>query len=180
MPEDGAAGCAAEIVLTRRRFRKRARVDEPVVGVERPAPQRVKGRAAPLVGPGARRDGDLSARRAPRLRVVGQRLKSELLDGIDRDEVIHAAEGGERRETSAGGLARRGAGADAEVGRDAVHREVVRVGALAVHGELALLVEARPRDDRAGRETDERLKISAVGRVALDKLLVEGRRDRGG
>src|SRR5205085_4128059 len=104
-----AAEAAAEVVLADGGALKAAAVGEPVVGVERVVAEVLEGRAVQLVRPRARGDGDLRAGRAPELRRVRRGEQAELFERVERDEVVGAAEHGERRQAPGGGLTGRSA-----------------------------------------------------------------------
>src|SRR5215204_2556216 len=98
---------------------------EPVVGVERVVAEVLVGRAAKLVRPGACDDADLRARRPPELGGVSGGEDAHLLQRLGGGQRVRAAERGEGGERAPRGLAGRGPRAHAEVGRGAVHGEVV-------------------------------------------------------
>jgi hypothetical protein len=81
----------------------------------------------------------------------------------------------ERRQRSTGNLHQWTIAGDAEVGTDSIDGEVVGVGSLAIHTELALVVKSRLSHDHARREHDQRLKTPAVEGKILDKLPVNYR-----
>ncbi len=132
--------------------------------------------AVELVRAGARDDRDLRAGRAPVLGRVGRGLYLKFLDGLDRDEIVRPAEHGQGRQAPGRRLTGRGPGRDADVRRDAVHRKIVGVGALARGGELPLLVEAGARQGRPRREFEKGLEAAAVEGQVLDELPVDERR----
>src|SRR5205085_6640364 len=133
-----------------------------------------------LIAAGARLHENLRAGRAPILRRVSARQDLKLLQRVNRKETVRAAERREAGQSACAGLAEAvSTGSNADVGRDAVHHEVVGAGALAVDGELPLLAEGGAGERDAGRERDDGLEAAPVQGQVLDHLPVERRRHGG-
>src|SRR5581483_1234164 len=95
-------------------------------------------------------------------------LHTELVERVERDEAVQAAERGHAGKGTTRGLRRESAGADAVVGAHAVDREVVRVRALAVDGELSGFAARGRCHYRARREFQQADQAAAVERQVLD------------
>jgi len=120
----------------------------------------------------------LAARRAAELGGERRCLDAKLLHRVHRHQAVRAAVRAERGQRAAGGLHHGEVASDAEVGADPVHHEVVRIGALAVHAELPLVVERRRHHNRARCQHDQRLEAAAVEREVVDERPIDHGADR--
>ena len=173
--QDGTADHASKVVLFLCQARQAFVVVVPGVSVEDIVAQILECGSMELVGSAAGNDGELRARRTAVLGVERVRLDLVLLHVVDRHKIVVAA-------VVAGGLLGPGAGraqidiaalGNAHVGANAVDREVVRVGALAVDTELACVRVEGLGGDVARSERDERLEAAAAERHILDELAVD-------
>src|SRR5262249_4034214 len=89
------------------------------------------------VGPRARDHRDLRTGRAPEFGCVGRSLNAEFLERIDRHQAVGAAERAHRNARSRSRLLQIISRRNADVCGDAINREVVRTGTLAVEAELS-------------------------------------------
>src|SRR5439155_3382456 len=106
--------------------------------------------------------GNLRSWSAAEFRGVGGSLDAKFLQRILRNQVVGAACHAESRGSAGGALQKSGGRRNADIGTDAVNREIVRAGALPIDAELAGIRAGRRSENCAGSEIDERLKASAV------------------
>ena len=66
---------------------------------------------------------------------------------------------------------------DAEIGADAIHGEVVRIGALSIHAELSLVVESGGSQDHTRRKHNQVLETPAIQGKIFDEGAVDDRAD---
>ena len=125
-----------EVVLPHRRAGEAIALGKPVISVQFVVAEIIEERAMKSIGAAAGDDGDLATGRAAKLRGKGGSLYLKLLHGIDGNQRVGATGRTQRRHHPIGGGGERRAGHDAEVGADAVHREGIGAGALAIDGKL--------------------------------------------
>src|SRR5207245_4419545 len=94
---------------------------------------------------------------------------------IHRYETVCSALDSESGQSPSRGLSQWAKAGNAEVGADPVHRKVIRVGALAIDAELALIVESRLHHHHAWRQHDQCLKGAAVQWQVIRKRAVDNR-----
>jgi hypothetical protein len=114
------------------------------------------------------------------LRSKRRGLDAKLLRGIHRHKAVCATQSAKTRQRSARALRQWSVAGNAEVGADAIDGEIVGVGALAIHAELALVVERGGGHDHTGREQDQGLETPAIEKKIADERMANHGADRWG
>src|SRR5258708_3597807 len=136
-------------------------VIEPIVRVERVVAQVVEQGSVKRIVPRPGGENHLRAATAEFRRKI-RCLDTELLEGVNRYEIIGSAGGAKSRKGARRILAPDGRRIRSEIGACTINREIVGVGAIAVNAELSLLaLVLRGGQDHAGRELQQRMKAAA-------------------
>src|SRR5579885_3579649 len=120
----------------------------------------------------------MAARGMPELRRKGRGFHAELLQRLDRNETARPANSAECLRIARSRCSHNRSRGDAKVGRNTIHREVVRTRALPAYAELPRRLRRRRSNHNAWSQLQQCVETLPVQGEVLDKLPVDDRADR--
>ena len=171
---EGSAQCRAHVAHAERRAAVSGTVGKPIVGIQQFVAEGIGQRAVEVVAAGTAVECHRGAGQAAGFRRGGGRLQVEFFQRFERNQAVQTAEGTHRGQRAAGGLDGKAPAADTRIGADAVHREGVAVGPLAVDGELAGFAARGGGDQGSRGQVEQTQQAMAVRGQPFDGVAPHG------